>query len=150
MSKEKQTPNNFDVLKRMSNDNMDIKIAPAENFKRAQTGKKSWGELTIAVDNETLTNLGMTENYTFCLLIYNVKDFAKAKTNCVNSHAALVKQRDDLKEALEKIATHEIEMYQKLFKVLSLTDEQTKEYKGKKSHSCRIAKAALAQCKEKE
>jgi hypothetical protein len=103
-NKEKHTPNSFDVLKKMSADNMDIKIAPAENFKRAQTGKKGWGELTIAVDNETLMNLNMTKNYTLCLLVYNVKEFATVQKNCVNTHATLVAQRDALLEACKAVS----------------------------------------------
>lgn len=47
--------NDFEVMKHMADNGMDIRVAPlASNLKRYQTGKDGYGEVTIAVDNVTI------------------------------------------------------------------------------------------------
>jgi hypothetical protein len=68
----------FEIIKKMSDGNMDIKLAPAGNFKRAQTGKNGFGEITLAVDNNTIINL---DDYYIGLFFMNKKQFDKLKAD---------------------------------------------------------------------
>ena len=60
--------NMFDILKKMSADNMDIVAAPPSNFKRANTGKDGYGELTMAVANTQILRLN---EYAVILFLVN-------------------------------------------------------------------------------
>ncbi len=64
----------FDVLREMVNRNMDIKGYPADNIKDLRTGKQ-WGQITIAVDNETVARMLWGESFVFMLLVANGKQF---------------------------------------------------------------------------
>ena len=73
--------NNFDVLKRMSMENKDIKgFAVSDNLVSAEIGKDGWGKITIAVDNATVQRIITASNIGCAdvggvLLIYGAKEF---------------------------------------------------------------------------
>lgn len=55
----------------------DIKAFPVgSNIKRCQTGADGWGEITIAVDNRTILQIG---DYVGALYLVNREEFEKEK-----------------------------------------------------------------------
>jgi len=66
----------FEIMSIMSQKNMDIKLAPSDNFKRANTGKNGFGEVVMAVDNQTILNI---DKYIFGLYFINREEFNKLK-----------------------------------------------------------------------
>jgi len=48
------------------------------NFIYARTGKNGWGEVRIAVDNDTIMRLE-SENLNLYLLIYDIKKFIEVR-----------------------------------------------------------------------
>jgi len=68
--------NAFDVLKQMCNDDCkSLKLFGGSNLKSAATGKQ-WGNITIAVDNQTVLDLLDDDNkIVFKLLVYSFNDY---------------------------------------------------------------------------
>ena len=61
--------------------NGDIKAFPiAHNFISADTGKNGWGNVKIAVDNETIIQMGVNQKYTGILYLVSNADW-KAEQN---------------------------------------------------------------------
>ena len=70
----------FDVLKEMTNKNMDIKAFPlSSNLTQVQTGKDGWGRVTIAVDNQTCAQIVVGGSLVMTLLIADGKQFEEVK-----------------------------------------------------------------------
>ncbi len=49
--------NDFQIMQKMSEENMDIIAAPPSNFKRANTGKDGFGEVVMAVGNSQIIDI---------------------------------------------------------------------------------------------
>jgi hypothetical protein len=67
--------NNSDLitLDKMSIDNKKVFALPvSSNFKRANMGKNGWGEIVLAIPNETIMNL---DNYIGALYLADKKEF---------------------------------------------------------------------------
>ena len=70
----------FDVLKEMTNKNMDIKAFPlSSNLIHVQTGKDGWSRVTIAVDNNTCAQIVVGGSLVMTLLIADGKQFEEVK-----------------------------------------------------------------------
>lgn len=69
------------IFEKMSNDNnKDLKVSPLSNVKRACGGKNGWGEITIAMPNEIITNLLINPDYYVGgLIIASRSEFEKYK-----------------------------------------------------------------------
>jgi hypothetical protein len=77
----KKNVNNFDVLKKMSEDNNpSFKMYPHDsNFMGAHMGKKGWGYVKIAVDNDTILKMAIHNKTIFNLLAYDSDSFKETK-----------------------------------------------------------------------
>ena len=69
--------NNFDVLKRMSAENKDIRMAPSSNFLRMQT-VKAGTQITVGVEGDVVGSIFSGE-LVGCLLLFNKKQFDELK-----------------------------------------------------------------------
>ena len=70
--------NSFDVLKTMSERNMNIKSFPVTNVTYASTGKRH-GTLTIMVDNETVSDIMTGKPIIFSLIVADATEFEALK-----------------------------------------------------------------------
>ncbi len=68
---------NFDVLKRMSTDNLDIRLATSENLLRMNK-VKAGTQLTFGVSGDVLGGLYSNQLHC-CLLIWDKQQFAETK-----------------------------------------------------------------------
>ena len=68
---------NFDVLKKMREDNLDIRLATSENLLRMNK-VKAGTQLTFGVSGDVLNALYRNELHC-CLLIWNKTQFAETK-----------------------------------------------------------------------
>ena len=69
--------NSFDVLKRMSAENMDIRLAPSKNVIRMQ--KVNAGtQITIGVEGDVISGI-LNNELNACLLIFSMKQFDETK-----------------------------------------------------------------------
>ena len=69
--------NNFDVLKELSKRNKKIKaFFFNDNLKRVNAGKNGWGDVTVAVDTQTATEI-MVESTGMVgmVLVYDINEF---------------------------------------------------------------------------
>jgi hypothetical protein len=78
--------NNFDVLKEMANRdngnkvNPKLAMFPASNVSSVRSGKKGWGKVIIAVDNETINNFILSQGRSIiCLFAYDPVEFKKIR-----------------------------------------------------------------------
>lgn len=68
----------FDVLSVMADRNLDVMALPlSTNFKRANTGRDGWGEITVAVPNRVIANL---DNYIGSLYLANRKQYGEVES----------------------------------------------------------------------
>ncbi len=68
---------NFDVLKKMSADNLDIRLATSENILRMNK-VKAGTQITFGVDGDVLNAIYRNELHC-CLLIWNKRQFNETK-----------------------------------------------------------------------
>lgn len=69
--------NNFDVLKQMATDNLDIRMSPGGNIinmKKVKAGT----EITIGVEGNVVTPI-LVGDLVGCMLLYNKKQFDEIK-----------------------------------------------------------------------
>lgn len=77
MSEETDGISNFDVLKRMGKDNLDIRLSPSENI--VSIAKVNAGtNLTIGVTGDQVAAIS-TGDLCVCLLLFDRKQFAETK-----------------------------------------------------------------------
>ena len=70
---------NFSVISKMCDLNdKSILAYDSGNFISARTGKDGWGEVRMAVDNDTIMRLE-SENLNLYLLIYDIKKFIEIR-----------------------------------------------------------------------
>jgi len=85
---------NFDVLKRMSKDNLDIRLSPNENIVSVQ--KVSAGtNLTIGVTGDQVAAITLGD-LAVCLLLFNRKQFAATKKALEAETASISFTRQEL------------------------------------------------------
>lgn len=71
---------NFDVLSKMSAANKEIMLAPLSNITAAQSGKDGYGRVTIAVPNDAIQILSLSDGYYVGgLLLANAEQFNETK-----------------------------------------------------------------------
>ena len=71
----------IEIFKKMSDDNnCDLKVSPLSNVKGVKQGKDGWGELTIAIPNESVTDF-VLGSYIGGLLFVHKIEFDKYKEN---------------------------------------------------------------------
>lgn len=78
--------NNFDVLKALGEKGCkSLKGFFGNNITQISAGKKGWGRVTVAIDNETAHKI-MTTNpqIVFMLLVVDSEDFDRAKAELEN------------------------------------------------------------------
>jgi hypothetical protein len=69
--------NDLIALDKMARDNKKIfLLSISTNLKRANTGKDGWGEVVLAIPNETIMNL---DNYVGGLYLADKEEFAEYK-----------------------------------------------------------------------
>ncbi len=71
--------NNFDVIKRMCEQDLDIKSFTGGNVTHIRTGKDGWGRLEIAIDNATASSLMSEQRLNVMLLAFDVNEFKALK-----------------------------------------------------------------------
>lgn len=62
------TISSFDILRAMSEGNMDIRAFPFDNIKSVNRGKRGWGQVVIAIDDRTAEQLLNTMMNNKCLV----------------------------------------------------------------------------------
>lgn len=73
----------FTTFEKMSQDNnQELKVSPLSNVKRACSGKDGWGEMTVAMPNDVITNFLINPDYYIGgLVICKRNEFEKYKEN---------------------------------------------------------------------
>lgn len=77
MSEATDGINNFDVLKRMGQENLDIRLSPSENIVSV-TKVKAGTNLTIGVTGDQVGAIA-SGDLCVCLLLFDRKQFAETK-----------------------------------------------------------------------
>jgi hypothetical protein len=79
----------FEVLKEMGDRGMsELKSFPLDNVKQINTGKDGWGQVTIAIDNETASKLMTGYPLIFSLVIADGETFRQVKEELEDEKAA--------------------------------------------------------------
>lgn len=72
----------FIKLKNIADRNGDIvSFNLSSNLKSAKTGKDGWGEVVIAVDNKTITEMAVRDKYIGVLYLVSKEDWEKETKN---------------------------------------------------------------------
>jgi hypothetical protein len=73
--------NNFDVLKKMSEENYEsFKMFSGDtNLVNASIGTNGWGSITMAVDNATVMQMMNKEHIFIGMFVYNLDEFDRIK-----------------------------------------------------------------------
>ena len=72
--------NNFDVLKTMAERNLKIKSFPLSNVTNARIGKEH-GNITIMVDNQTVSDFIAGNPMIFALIVADASEFENVKAD---------------------------------------------------------------------
>ena len=74
--------NNFDVLKTMAEREMKIKSFPLSNVTNARIGKEH-GNITIMVDNQTVSDFMAAKPMVFALIVADADEFESIKAELI-------------------------------------------------------------------
>ena len=80
----------FDVLNKMCDGDAEGKVLrmfAGNNLIEAKTGKNGWGFAKIAINNETVNNMGF-DNWNIALLVYDPKAFKATKAELETGNGA--------------------------------------------------------------
>ena len=69
----------FDVLKTMSQRNLDIRGFKLDNMKSARTGKNGFGSITLAINNDTVIDLLTGKSLTGMLLVADYDQYKEVE-----------------------------------------------------------------------